>query len=101
MSDRDDDWMIPWNRQSVGHSTNYAKELRLKRPFLIQREKVIMCTWVGDGPPRQWDLWASFETKEERDAALAKLRQDHPAWHLRARHLDSLGRIVEPPQIDW
>lgn len=89
MPDLDDDWMHP-SYSSVGWSMKDAEEVRRKRPFLIQRERVIVCTWMGDGPPRRWDEWASFETKEKRDEELARLRKEHPAWHLRARHLDRM-----------
>lgn len=97
--DYDDDWMHP--DRAVAYVYDRAKveaDLRAK-PFLIQRQRVIQCTWVGDGPPTQWDEWDRFSTKRERDAEIARLRKEHPAWQLRARELDSFGRMREP--LDW
>lgn len=81
MVDHTDDWMHP--RQAVSWQKQAEPE---PRPFLIQRKKVIQCSWVGSGPPTQWDTWSSHLTREERDAELARLRKQHPAWQLRPAH---------------
>ena len=97
MPDLTDDWMNPPASRSWSSASIDAD--RRKKPFLIQRQRVIQCTWVGDEPPTQWDEWGRFETREERDAALRRLREEHPLWRLRARELDPFGRVCEP--LDW
>ena len=101
MPDPDDDWMQP--RPSVSYSFDRvaAEKRRLESPFLIQREKVIQCSWAGEGPPTAWNEWSRHSTKEDRDVELARLRKEHPAWHLRARQLDGRGRMLEPTHIDY
>ncbi len=100
MPDHTDDWMNPPTSSRAWSSAEIEADRR-RRPFLIQRQRVIVCSWRGDGPPTRWDEWARFETKAERDKELALLRKEHPAWRLRARELGAFGRVRQPDHIDW
>lgn len=82
MADHTDDWMHPQMSSRWQASDRKADP----RPFLIQRQRRVICSWVGSGPPTEWDLWSSHKTREERDAELKRLRADHPAWRLRPAH---------------
>jgi hypothetical protein len=64
-----------------------STEDRQKIRYLIEREKRVIC-FGSPGSITQWDYWASYDTPEERDKALADLRKRHPVWHLRARDRD-------------
>lgn len=89
----DDDWMNP--RRSIGWSMPPPKET-----WLIQRERVINCTWMGDGPPREWATWMSYDTRKERDAELRRLRET-TSWHLRPAYQPLHGRMqIEDEEID-
>ena len=89
----DDDWMNP--STSVSWSMPPPKET-----WLIQRERVIVCTWMGDGPPREWKTWMSYDTREERDAELKHLRET-TSWHLRPAYQPLRGRMrVEDEEAD-
>lgn len=85
MSHVDDDWMNP--RTSVSYEMPKPKE-----EWLIQRERTIVCTWVGDGPPREWRTWRAFDDRKERDAELKRLRKD-TSWHLRPAYKPLYGPI--------
>ncbi len=99
MTDYEDDWMHPGSGALYSYNPKETEERRRSKPYLIQRKRVIQCTWLGDGPPTKWDEWEAFRTKEERDREITRLRKEHPAWILRARELDALGRIRE--RGDW
>ncbi len=86
MPDMTDDWMNP--RTSTSWQ---AGSEETSRPFLIQREATIPCTFVGK-PPTEWRTYSSHRTREERDTELTRLREGHPAWHLRpAREISHFG----------
>ena len=91
MPDYNDDWMRPYEQARNAWVSEQPKP-KLQR-FLIQRERVIICSWSGDGPPREWKTWSSHDTALERDAEMNKLRAAHPAWLLRAVEVDMMGVI--------
>jgi hypothetical protein len=42
-----------------------------------------------------WDVYAEDTDKDKRDTLLARLRAEHPTWHLRARTLTFVdGRLI-------
>lgn len=92
-----DDWMHPNLSSSIG----WSAKPRDKEEFIIQRERVIICTWSGDGPPREWGHWRTFDTRKERDAELKRLRET-TTWHLRpAYYSPTLRREeIEDERID-
>lgn len=91
----DDDWLHP----KIGTSYCYGKTPP-KEAWLIQRERTIVCTWMGDGPPREWAFWMSYDTRKERDAELKRLRET-TSWHLRPAYQSLRGRIrVEDEEAD-
>jgi hypothetical protein len=78
MVDMTDDWMNPkpmtWETPKVDD----------KDEFLIERARKVVC-FGNPGYIIEWDFWSKHDTKAERDAALVKLSEEHPMWHLRAR----------------
>lgn len=48
--------------------------------FIIERKRRL-----DYFPFEKWSHWASFSTREDRDAELAALRNEHPVWQLRLR----------------
>ena len=90
----DDDWLHPKMTSSMYISPPPKEE------WLIQRERTLVCTWVGDGPPRKWALWRAFDSSEERDAELKRLRET-TSWHLRPAYKPLHGHIrVEDEEVD-
>lgn len=86
--DHTDDWMNP-----TPHLGWQGPPQR--KPFIIERAKKSIC--FGDpGYVIEWHLWADYDTREARDAALTAILQNHPLWKLRARQLDPLGRTIDP-----
>lgn len=82
MSEHDDDsWMHP--RTSISFTMPPPKNGTY---FQIQRKRA---TPVSGNVSHihSWDMFEEFKTKEERDARIAVLRDEHPIWHLRARTL--------------
>ena len=80
--DMTDDWMNP-------RPSSWSGSIRSPRPddpteYLIERERRIIC-FGSPGSITKWDYWSKYDTPELRDAALKRLREQHPAWHLRAR----------------
>lgn len=91
---RFDDWLYP---QPTGE---VFKPPKPKERWLIQRERTIVCTWFGDGPPREWALWSSHDSREERDDELKRLRET-TLWRLRPAHQPLHGRVqVEDDEAD-
>jgi len=89
----DDDWMNP--RTSVSWEMPEPKE-----QWLIQRERVIVCTWMGDRPPHEWATWMAYDNREERDAELKCLRET-TSWHLRPAYQPLHGRMrIEDEEAD-
>lgn len=80
--DMTDDWMNPPKRS--GYTYTPPKYPR----FLIQRKRRL-----DYFPFEEWGYWKEFQCRAERDAALARLREDHPAWRL--RKIDEL----HPPRL--
>ncbi|TPM53285.1 hypothetical protein FJ959_22420 [Mesorhizobium sp. B2-2-4] len=84
-----DDWMHP--RTSFSYTTPPPKNGTY---FQIQRKRA---TPVSGNVSyiHSWDVWEEFATKEERDAKLAKLREQESEWHLRGRTLHySNGQLI-------
>lgn len=81
MVDHTDDWMNP----SRSVSFNMPAPEKGKIEYLIERARSIPVTG-NVSSITQWDFWAKFDTVDERDSALKKLHDEHPAWHLRARN---------------
>jgi hypothetical protein len=79
--DMTDDWMNPSRSTSYTH-----REPQFGDPteYLIEREKRRI-TFGSPGSITNWEYWDKFDTAESRDAALARLVERHPMWHLRAR----------------
>jgi hypothetical protein len=80
--DYTDDWMNPHR------ATHYVyKEPQPSDPvrYLIEREKRVIC-FGNPGSITKWEYWAKYDTEEARDAALKRLHEEHPMWHLRARN---------------
>ena len=73
--DMTDDWMNPEPRSETwgARTDDYPR-------YLIERRRVLSYF-----PFSKWDFWAKFDTREERDAELAKLQEEHPVWQLRSR----------------
>lgn len=91
MTEDDDDWMCP----RTSHSWS-----RPQRPdgvvYLIQRKRRIPVSG-NVAFIEQWDEWAEFPTREERDAELQHLRAT-TSWHLRGRQAHYIGgQIVRMP----
>lgn len=85
----DDDWMHP--NRSIAFTMPPPKNGTFHQ---IQRKRAIPVTG-NVSHIYSWDVYREFETKDERDAELAKLRKDHPSWHLRARSLTYFnGQII-------
>lgn len=84
MPDMTDDWMNP--PTSISWQSNSDAR---PRPFLVERKAAIICTFVGRRPT-EWKRYSTHETRGTRDAELARLREDHPAWRLRPAHERSL-----------
>jgi hypothetical protein len=91
--DLTDDWMNP-------RTHSWGSTLPEKRgvKYVIQRERRVIVSGPS-GSISRWDQWAEYDTAEDRDLALEKLRQSHPVWHLRARErnydLERLGIYPE------
>lgn len=66
--------------------------------FFIQRKRAIPVTG-NVSHITQWDVWSEHDTEEDRDAALKKLREEHPMWRLRARqwnpYFASIGLSIQ------
>ena len=79
MPDMTDDWMNPPT------SVSWAQKPPINAMrYFIQRQRAI--TVSGNvSAIYQWDVWSEHDTAEERDAALERLRAEHPAWRLRAK----------------
>jgi hypothetical protein len=75
MTDMTDDWMNPPKREA----TYVASAPRYPR-FLIERQRRI-----DHFPFTEWAVWKSYSARDERDAEIATLRTQHPAWQLRER----------------
>lgn len=70
--DMTDDWMNPPKREQLSITQrSYPR-------YLIQRQRRL-----DYFPFKEGALWRSFDTRDERDAELAKLRTEHPVWLLR------------------
>jgi hypothetical protein len=81
----DDDWMNP-------QDTSYIYEKKPRKDgtvYLIERKKRIPVTG-NVAFIEQWDTWCEFDSKDERDEELAKLRKS-TSWHLRGRSLTYIG----------
>jgi len=90
-----DDWMHPQRS-----STTWTASKRDKPEFLIERQKVVICSFVGGGPPTEWKTWASFDTRDERDSELKRLRKT-TSWSLRpAFYHPILGHKIEDEAAD-
>lgn len=79
--DMTDDWMNP----PLHSSSSFIYKSPTKddpMEYLIERQRRLIT--FGD-PLYRWDYWAKYDTAEARDAALARLREEHPVWHLRGR----------------
>ena len=71
--DMTDNWMNPPPRRETTYTPpKYPR-------YLIQRKRRL-----DYFPFEGWGHWSTFEVRAERDAALTKLRSEHPAWQLRA-----------------
>lgn len=82
--DYSDDWMNP--RPSSGY-TYREPQAGDPKEYLIEREKSVP-VFGNPGYITQWDYWAKYDDPEERNKELARLREAHPMWHLRARDRD-------------
>lgn len=84
--DLTDDWMNP---QSVDKMFTAPREPQPGDPieYLIEREKRTIC-FGNPGSITSWEYWSKYDTVEKRDEALARLRAEHPMWHLRKRDRD-------------
>ncbi len=92
MSDIDytDDWMNPkashvWAPRKPEDKMVYA---------ILRAKKTIV---FGDpGHIIEWEEWSKFDTAEERNAELDKLKEKHPLWRLKERdynpYVESISR---------
>lgn len=82
MVDMTDDWMNP----SMSGGTSWSPpKAENKDEFIIERARKQIC-FGNPGYIVEWDQWGiSYDTAAERDAAINKLSEEHPMWHLRAR----------------
>ena len=96
MPDMTDDWMDPPNRGGFGFDRAKYEADRRAKPFIIQRAKRRIVSFMGRPPPPDWDTWSAHTTAEERDAELKRLKSPHPMWQLRPRNRDTRGHIREP-----
>lgn len=69
-------------------------ERPVAKEFVIQRMKAApICSWQGTPPSPSWEKWREFDSAEERDTELAKLRKT-TEWRLRpARQTVIDGRV--------
>lgn len=91
-----DDWMHP--RTSYSFTSPPPKNGQF---FQIQRKRA---TPVSGNVAYiyNWDVWQEYESKEERDKELARLRQTHPEWHLRGRRANYInGQNFEPNPTEY
>lgn len=78
MSDKlEDDWMNPPT------SASFVPQRHADGVFYLIQRKRRQITY-GTGSLEYWDMWSEFETKESRDAELARLRET-TSWQLRGR----------------
>lgn len=89
-----DDWMHP------SSSDGWSAPKRDKDEYIIQRQRVIQCSWMGDGPPTQWSKWSSFDTRKERDDELKRLRAT-TTWRLRCAHYNALTKRETIEDEEW
>lgn len=79
MADMTDDWMNPkpyTPYTSTAPSPNDPIEYRIERQRRVP---------TFGSPVFEWDYWSAYDTAKERDAALKRIRLEHPRWVLRAR----------------
>lgn len=85
-----DDWMHP-----TTHSHTWTEPRHADGTFyLISRKRRIPVTG-NVSHIEQWDTWQEFDSKEKRDAELAKLR-DMTTWVLRADQVVYVGGSALP-----
>lgn len=90
---KDDDWLYP--STSISWTMPEPKE-----QWIIQRERTIICTWLGDGPPREWATWNAYDSRKERDLKLKRLRET-TSWQLRPAYQPLHGRLqIEDEEAD-
>lgn len=78
--DGDDWWDSPAKVWSLPAACKHTR-------YIIERARRVPCS--GDpGFIVEWQQYMlDFETKDERNAALLKLNEEHPMWRLRARDI--------------
>lgn len=85
----EDDWMNP--------EQAYSANLRPRKDgtfYLIERKRRIPVTG-NVGYLERWDQWAEFDNKDERDEALANLRET-TQWVLRGSRATYIGGQILP-----
>lgn len=93
-TDLSDDWMNP--RRSCSWTTPPPPKMG-EIHYVIQRKKAIPVSGNVSAIYR-WERWSKHGTAAERDAELARLREEHPAWRLRARDINAWAEYHNLPQ---
>jgi hypothetical protein len=74
--DYSDDWMHPKTSTSYSYKQPENKtEYRIMRKRAIPVSGNVACIY-------RWDVWATFDSRGERDKEYLRLKRSHPSWQV-------------------